>query len=154
MQVWIQDESYFIDVFNDYLITKNLSEEIYEKFGSHLIYDLRDLNSMQLIESIDFLKNRKMSHVLIAYSVDFLKIANSVFKSQITHPTIDRMYFSVEYKGDDVIECARISNVDCVMNVVTGMSGENLRILKKIIENKKIITTQIKALEFADGVII
>ena len=59
MQIWVQDESDFIDVFNDFLITKDLGEEIYQKFGSRLIYDLRDLDSMQLIESIDFLNTSK-----------------------------------------------------------------------------------------------
>lgn len=155
MIVWTEDISKYIDVYKDKLITKNLDEDTYNKIGNfNIVYDLRDLHSMQLIEAIDLLKNRDTPHVLVSFSIETIRLINAIYLNQLQDVETKKLiYFSVDYKGSDVLECARILNVDGVYNIKVDLEERELILLRKIKpQNKGIVSKRVS--EYIDFVLI
>lgn len=152
MIVWTEDINTYIDVYKDKLVTKNLDEDTYKKIGStNIIYDLRDLHSIQIIEAIDLLKDRDTPHILVSFSIETIQLISAVYKSQLEAKKL--IYFSIDYKGNDVLECVRILNVDGIYTIKVDLEEKDLILLKKIKpQNKGIVSSRIS--EYIDFVLI
>lgn len=155
MTVWTHDINKYTEVYKDKYITKDLSEETYKKIGAfNIIYDLRDLHSIQLLESIDILKNRDVPHVLVSFSIENVKLINAIYATQLQNSDIRKLiYFSIQYDGSDIVECSRVLNVDGIYNII--VRNIDVKILNKIKpEGKGIISEENCDLEYKSGLII
>lgn len=117
MQIWTCDKNKYSNLYNDFLVTKDLS-----LITKNVIKDLRDYSFMELIDILNTLQNQQIYCLIDFKQLDvvlsFLEINNSII-------------FSVYYEGNDIIELFRIMN--CSKNVVSivcdKVTENNLKVL-------------------------
>lgn len=154
MIIWTQDESKFVDIYGDKLITKDLNVT---HSSQNLVYDLTDFSLMEIIETIDFLKEIDSSHILVSFDLDILRSINSIYLSMVKNNDIRKVcYFSVLYKGSDIIECARVLNIDCVYNILVEFDDKkDYELLHKIKKDgKSIISSKKEYIYCLDGLLL
>lgn len=116
MQIWTCDKNKYSNLYNDFLVTKDLN-----LITKNVVKDLRDYSSMELIDVLNVFQNQQ-----IYCLVDFkhLDIILSFLERNNT------ILFSIYYEGNNIIELFRIMNCSKnVISIVCCVSEENLKTL-------------------------